>query len=421
MDTKQINCGLSLKGKITAISSKSDLHRLIICGCLSDNGCKIGYKAQLSNDITATISCLTSLGARITVSEDFISIDKPIDRNNMPKNPVLNCGESGSTARFLLPVVAILAKGATLIGEGKLPLRPFEPLCDALAEMGAVFSDNRLPITVKETAKPHGFYNIKGNISSQFITGLLFTLPLCDAEGIRLTTELESFGYVNLTLDAMTRFGIDVKYINNTYTITGSYVSPKGILHAQGDWSNAAFWLCGATNAPITVTGLDLYSSQPDREICSILSSMGMEITYGNDSVTAISPDGTKGISFDGRNIPDIVPILAVRAAISTGDTTISGIGRLRIKESDRVKAVCDLINGLGGSATSDDEHIYIKGKAKLSGGTVDSYNDHRIAMSGAIAAIFCEHPVEIINPNSAYKSYPQFYSHYNMLTENLN
>ena len=418
METRIIKGGLTVSGTITAISSKSHLHRLIICACLADNGCKIAYEAELSKDITATISCLEALGAVIKSGDGIIEIVKTIDKNNIPENPVLDCNESGSTARFMLPIVSVLCKGATLTGKGKLPERPFEQLCEALERMGAKFSSHKLPITIEEIANPQGFYEISGNVSSQYITGLLFTLPLCNADGIKLTTELESGGYVNLTADAMKCFGVDVSFDKDAYTASGTYRSPVSDINAQGDWSNAAFWLCGVKDKPITVNGLELTSSQPDRRVCEILSEMGMTVLYGKDSVSVSAPNGTHGISFDARNIPDLVPILAIRAAISEGETVISGIRRLRIKESDRVKSVCDMINALGGNSSSDDEHIYIKGRKQLKGGTVDSCNDHRIAMSAAIAATFCENDVEIIGSDAVAKSYPQFYEHYDAMTK---
>lgn len=419
METILIPGGLAAHGKITAISSKSDLHRLIICACLSDKGCEIKYEAKLSKDIEATVACLSAMGAVIENSDGKLIVRKPINRDEIPENCRLDCGESGSTARFLLPIASVLCKkGAVLVGSGKLPERPFEHLCVCLEKHGAVFSSHSLPIEIKETAKPAGLYEITGNVSSQYVTGLLFTLPICDAEGIRLTTELQSSGYVNLTSDAMKRFGVKVDFSDGVYTAAGSYSPAEHTVSAQGDWSNSAFWLCSAREGEeITVDGLDLSSSQPDRKICEILERMGMDISYGTDSVTAKCTERTHGISFDVKNIPDTAPILAARAAVSDGKTVISGIERLRIKESDRVEAICRLINSLGGTAEADEHCIYITGKEKLAGGTVDSFNDHRIAMSAAAAALFSDGDVEITGCRAVEKSYPQFYRHYMNLT----
>lgn len=412
--TTVIPQGATLSGKIKAISSKSDLHRLIICACLSDKRCKIKYQAQLSKDIDATISCLHALGAEISVSDGVIEIIKPVSPENIPQDAVLDCGESGSTARFMLPVCALLAKGTTLVGHGKLPERPLGDLCKALNEMGAVFSSDKLPITVEKCMTPGENFKISGNVSSQYITGLLFVLPLCNAGGIVLTTALESGGYVNLTADAMKRFGVEVVCENNTYIANGKYKTEEEVILAQGDWSNSAFWLCAPKgDGKITVDGLDFSSSQPDKRVCDILCEMGMTVEKQESAVTVSAENGSHGITFDARNIPDLVPILAVRAAISRGDTQIKGIERLRLKESNRVKSVCDMINNLGGKAVSDASSIYIKGNSgKLSGGTVDSYNDHRIAMAAAIAASFCEKDVTIIGSDAVSKSYPQFYEH---------
>lgn len=411
--------GTTLSGSIPAISSKSDLHRLIICACLGEKPCKIHFTDHISKDITATVSCLEALGAVIKISNQIIYIEKPIDINQIPQRIVLDCIESGSTARFLLPIAALLCKGAVITGSGKLPERPFEHLCRALESAGAKFSSHSLPITVIECASPDDYFEISGNVSSQFITGLLFILPLCNCPGIKVTTDLQSAGYINLTADAMSRFGIKVDFSDNIFTSSGFYNTPDYIIDAQGDWSNAAFWLCAPkVGQTITVSGLDMTSSQPDRAVCDILSRMGLTVTKNADSVTVKSICTTKGISFDARNIPDLVPVLAVRAAVSEGDTVISGVSRLRIKESDRVKSVCDMLTNLGVKVSSDNDNIYITGKGEcLQGGTVDSYNDHRIAMSAAIAASFCNSNVNILGYRAVEKSYPMFYEHYKKLS----
>lgn len=419
METITIPGGKKTDGTITAISSKSDLHRLIICGCLSQGKCEIAFEARLSKDITATIACLSAMGAEIAVSDGVISIKRPIIAENIPENCVLDCGESGSTARFILPIASVLCKrGATLIGSGKLPERPFEPLCVCLESKGAKFSSHKLPITIERTTSLGGFYEIPGNVSSQYISGLLFTLPICSANGVKLTTELESGGYVSLTSDAMKRFGVNISFSNGIYSASGAYSSPTGIITAQGDWSNSAFWLCSASEGhDVTVTGLDLESSQPDRQICGILSLMGFDVRFGENSVTVGVRKKIHGVSFNAKNIPDIAPILAVRAAVAFGDTVITGIERLRIKESDRVSAVCDLINALGGSASADEHSIKISGVERFSAGAVDSFNDHRIAMSAAIAACFANGDVTIHDCRAVEKSYPQFYEHYEKMT----
>ncbi len=413
---------VDLCGTLDAISSKSDLHRLVICASLSQKPSQIRYHAALSKDIEATVSVLRALGAQVSVEPSTdgysgrIDVMRPIDPETVRRGTVLDCGESGSTARFILPLAALYGKDVTLTGSGKLPERPFEDLCTALEAMGARFSSHKLPIRVEQTLKPHGSFEIRGNVSSQYITGLLFILPLCKATGIHLTTPLESAGYVELTTDTLRCYGVAVEWVDNHLRTTGSYVSPSDIIDAQGDWSNAAFWLAAANGGnKITLNGLNL-SSQPDRLVLKLLSEMGMEIKTQGSSVYAFAPGRTHGIHFDAKNIPDLVPVLSVRAAVSEGSTVISGIRRLRLKESDRVEAVCRMINGLGGSAHADEDNIYIEGKETLSGGAVDSFNDHRIAMSASIASVFCENPVTINGADAVAKSYPQFFDDFKKL-----
>ena len=405
-----------LDGSLDAISSKSDLHRLILCAALSPKPTRIRYHATLSADIRATIEVLCALGAEIceepvdSSGVGMITVKRPLDAETAGRAATLDCGESGSTARFILPLAALYGKDVTITGSGKLPERPFEDLCVTLERMGARFSSHALPIRVEQTMKPHGYFEICGNVSSQYITGLLFILPLCKADGIRLTTPLASAGYVELTADALRCYGVAVEWKENELRTTGSYTSPIEIIDAQGDWSNAAFWLAAANgNHKITLRGLSL-SSQPDRAVVSLLSKMGMHIETHGDTVSAYAPERTNSISFDASGIPDLVPILSVRAAVSKGKTVISGTHRLRLKESDRVEAVCRMLVDLGGSATADEDHIYIEGQETLRGGSVNSFNDHRIAMSAAIAAVFCENPVTITGADAVSKSYPQFF-----------
>lgn len=421
--------GARLCGTLAAISSKSDLHRLIVCACLIDptdvsGTCRIRFHAVPSKDIEATVGCLRALGAGIDLAFDSasstgeITVSRPVTPADVAPGTMLDCGESGSTARFLLPFVSLCGNNVGLTGHGKLPERPFEELCTTLTAHGARFDAHRLPLRVQQAAAPSGLFEIRGDVSSQYITGLLFILPLCGAQGLRLTTTLESAGYVDLTADALRRFGVTVKRDGALFFTEGRYAAPRVPIDAEGDWSNAAFWLCGVRDTDeITLTGLDLSSFQPDRRICDILRRMGMTITTEENRVTASAPRGTHGVAFDARDIPDLVPVLCVRAAASGGDTVISGTRRLRIKESDRVQAVCELITRIGGDIRADEDHIYIHGTGSLSGGDVNSFGDHRIAMSAAVAAAFCKAPVAIHGARAVEKSYPQFFEHFKALS----
>ena len=414
-----------LCGNVKVISSKSELHRLIFCSCLADAPCEITFSSTLSKDIEATISCFRALGAEIETKKHSIKIQRPADLEgaggNLASDIEIFCNESGSTARFILPLISLVCKnGAVLCGAGKLPERPFSDLCDCLSAHGAVFSGDKMPIHIRKCIEKteNAVFEISGNISSQYLSGLLFILPFCDGTKIRLTTPLESAGYVDMTIDAMKKFGVTVTEKDGVYSSFGKYTSPKGVINACGDWSNAAFFLCGANERPVTVSGMDDNSLQPDRAILDILSGCGIIIKKENDSVTVTRPEKLLPICFDAGENPDLVPILCVFAATLCGENKISNISRLRFKESDRVATVCEMIKDLGGEIYEKDDVIHIIGKGRLRGGRVDSCNDHRIAMSAAIAAGFCDEAVEITGASAVSKSYPAFFEILKTLTE---
>ncbi len=416
---------LTLRGKVAVISSKSELHRLIFCACLADQPCTISYNSILSKDINATISCFRALGAKIEIDDGEILIKKPLDteyiRKGLPKNTEIFCNESGSTARFILPLISLLCEnGAILTGAGKLPERPFSDLCDSLSAHGAVFSDNKMPIVVQKSANPRdsAVFEVSGNISSQYLSGLLFILPLCKNASIRLTTSLESAGYVDMTIDAMRKFGVEVTKKDGVYSAIGKYHVISDKMRSFGDWSNAAFFLCGAKNLPLAVAGIDCKSLQPDKKILDVLSRCGIIIEEKADSVTVTRGKETRPFNFDAGENPDLVPILCVLAASIAGDSVITNIQRLRFKESDRIAAVIDMISSLGGNIREEGDSIRICGNGSLSGGVVNSHNDHRIAMSAAIASLFCEKEVSIYGAQSASKSYPDFFEKFRTLTE---
>lgn len=425
--TKTLAPNLTLRGKVAVISSKSELHRLIFCACLADRPCAISYNSALSKDIEATISCFRALGAEIHISDRKIFIQRPLDtqyiRDNLDRDTEIFCNESGSTARFILPLISLLCEnGAVLTGAGKLPERPFSDLCDSLSANGAVFSDDKMPIRIEKSATPPdgATFEISGNISSQYLSGLLFILPLCKNASIRLTTPLESAGYVDMTVDAMRKFGVEVTEKNGTYSASGKYKVQDNEMCAFGDWSNAAFFLCGAKDLPLSVTGIDCRSLQPDKKILDVLSDCGIIIEEKIDSVTVKRDEKTRPFNFDAGENPDLVPILCVLAASIPGDSVITNIRRLRFKESDRIATVCEMINSLGGKIFEEGDSLRICGNGKLSGGIVNSHNDHRIAMSAAIASLFCENRVIIDGAQAVAKSYPAFFEIFRSLTEEM-
>jgi len=352
-----------LQGKIAAIPSKSDLHRLMIAAWLA--GQDITALPIISDDIAATRDCLLA-------------------------NCTMNCRESGSTLRFLLPVMAALGRTAIFTGEGRLPQRPLEPLLGLLRQHGVAITDETLPLQISGKLQP-GRYELSGNVSSQYITGLLFALPLLQGDSeIILTSPLESAGYVEMTMRTLEKFGVIAQKTPNGWHVPGKqFYQPVSIIQPEGDWSNAAFWLA----ASVDVIDLDNYSAQPDRAIVQLLQNMG---------------------DMDAAQCPDLVPVMAVVYALQPGKHRIYNAARLRIKESDRLAAMSQNLKTLGANITEQPDSLTIHGQAKLCGGvTVDSFGDHRIAMAMSIAALYCDEPIKLTNSHVVAKSYPDFWDDY--------
>lgn len=395
-------------GEIKVIPSKSVAHRLLICAALSDEPCEIVCPAS-SLDIAATVRCLNSLGADITEKDGVYHV-VPI---NKKEEAELFCGESGSTLRFLIPVAAALGGRVTFTGEGRLPTRPCSPLTEALKTRGAgIEYDGVLPLTTLGGLTP-GRFTIPGDISSQFITGLIFALPLLSGDSvIDITGRIESLPYINITLQAVREFGIAVEFERNKIKISGNqkYRSP-GRLTVEGDWSNAAFWAClGAlSDEGITLRGIRKDSIQGDRAVIDILKRFGAEVVQGEDFVT-VKRKNLTAVRIDAAAIPDLVPVLTVVAAVANGETLIYNASRLRIKESDRIESTLAMLKALGASAEGTRDGMRIFGKRALTGGKIDSYNDHRIAMSAAVAAAVSSGEVEIRGAEAVRKSYGDFF-----------
>ncbi len=394
-----------LGGVVSAIASKSCAHRLLICAALADAPCTVEI-AQLSADIEATARCLSALGAEVTrVSEGYHVT--PINWNER-RAATLDCGESGSTLRFMLPIAARMAKGSKIhfIGSGRLPERPNTVLTRAMRLHGVKVSSDNVPMTVEGNIED-GMYMLPGNVSSQYISGLLFVLPaLPRTSFIRFTTEVESGSYIALTIAALKQFGVEIRSVLGGYDIPGNQVfrSP-GVARAEGDWSNAAFWLAArALGNPVDITGLNTESVQGDRAVMHVFDSMRCA-------------DGKLyGTRVDASDIPDLVPILSVVATQAEGETVFYNAGRLRIKECDRLAAMCECLNALGGDVEETPDGLIVRGKTKLHGGEVRSFNDHRIAMSMAIAATVAEGEIIIRQADAVAKSYPTFFEDYRKL-----
>ena len=402
-----------LTGTIPAIASKSHAHRLIICAALSDGPTDI-VCGETSEDIEATVRCVTALGASVTRVGGVYRVT-PIDRSAVKRGAALDCGESGSTLRFLLPVVCALGSESEFTAHGRLPRRPLSPLYEELVSHGCTLSaQGSVPFKCSGQLRS-GSYTLSAGVSSQYISGLLFALPLLEGDStLTLTGKAESKPYIDMTLEALGAFGIEIRATDSGFFIPGRQrcISP-GTVTVEGDWSNAAFWLCAGAlgRNGVIVTGLNTNSSQGDRACLALLEKFGADIVYLSGGA-AVTGGSLHGIELDASDTPDLVPIFALVAAGADGKTVIKNAGRLRIKESDRLKAVCDTLGALGVDITETADGLIIEGGSPLHGGVVSSWGDHRIAMTAAIASVLCDGDITITDAQAVNKSYPDFYTH---------
>ena len=362
-----------LRGTVRAIPSKSQAHRYLICAALSDTPTQL-ICPETNRDMDATADCLQALGAEIQRTVSGYTVF-PI--RTVPENAVLLCRDSGSTLRFLLPIVGALGVDATFLMEGRLPQRPLSPLWEEMERMGCTLS-LPTPETIRCQGKlKAGAYRIDGGVSSQFITGLMFAHHILGDCSLDVTGKIESAPYIE-----MTRRAIDL------------FSNAPGEVTVEGDWSNGAFWMAAANlHSDVTTLGLDPTSPQGDRAANHWLPRLKEHQTI------------------DASDIPDLVPILCIVAAVNRG-AVFTHIARLRLKESDRVASVIAMLSALGGHASATEDTLTVYGTG-LHGGTVDSRNDHRIAMSAAIAATVCSEPVTILGAECVEKSYPKFWAEY--------
>lgn len=414
--TVKVNTG-KIAGKIQAIPSKSHLHRLLIYAALADGETFVSSAPTDAEDITATVDCLTALGAGIKKSEKGFTVT-PINREQLPGGVViLPCCESGSTFRFLLPVVAALGVCGAFERKGRLAQRPIELLSAQMQEHGITAKSTDDGVFHCNGQLRAGEYSLPGDVSSQYVTGLLMALPLL-GEGSKLTVfnPIESADYIEITLKTAREFGVDVVAVDSAdsvqYTISpAAFQSPKTIT-AEGDWSNSAFWLCAGAmpNGDITMSGLEKNSTQGDREIVNILEKIGAGVKWEGDSVS-VKESSRLAKEIDGAAIPDLIPVLAAVASVGEGTTIFKNAARLRIKESDRLKTTAETLSTLGADIKETPDGLIVNGKKSLTGGvTVDAHGDHRIAMMAAVASTACQSPITITNAQAVNKSYPKFW-----------
>ncbi len=404
-----------LNGTVSMPPSKSAAHRAIICASLS-KGVSVINNVALSNDISATVDCMRRLGADITINGNTLTING--SHTLSVASAVLDCGESGSTLRFLIPIAAAGGVRTTFVGHGKLPQRPISVLTDCLPLHGTeCTTQGGLPLSIHGQLQ-NGSFAVAGNISSQFITGLLLALPLLEGDSeIVLTSELQSSDYITMTTDIMQEFGVNACRTAQGWHIPGGQCYQPRNFTVEGDWSQAAFFMTAASlGGCITIDNLNLNSSQGDKACLELYKSFGADITVSESGAITICHNRLNALEINAQNIPDMVPALAVTAALCTGTSVIYGAERLRIKECDRLGAMAHNLKLLGADITETQDGLIINGVPELKGGHVSGFNDHRIVMSMAAASVGCRNAVTVSDKESVNKSYPSFFEDFERL-----
>lgn len=410
-----------LRGTVPANPSKSAAHRALVAAAFAAEPTDLAGLGE-SVDIQATAGCLHALAAALGVPHGVGASPvfglAPVPLRTVAPRSVLDCHESGSTLRFLMPVAAALGVSAEFRASGRLPSRPLGPLADEMARHGVMFPDGRgFPLRMEGRLAP-GRFSLPGDVSSQYFTGLLLALPVLDGDSeIVVETPLQSVGYIDLTLSILRAFGVEAVREPGRFLVLGGqrYRSP-GRFSIEGDWSSAAFWLCaGALGSDLAAGGLNPRSAQGDRAVMDILSRMGADVGYDAAGRAYARPGmGLRGCEIDVAQIPDLMPVLAVVAAAAEGETRFVNAARLRIKESDRLGVMADVASRLGAETKAGEDFLWIRGTGGLlRGGRFSSHNDHRIAMSLAVAATVADGPVVIDGAEAVAKSYPDFWDRY--------
>ncbi len=406
--------------------SKSVAHRALLCAALS-GACSRVFHIDHSRDMEATLGAIRTLGVRANYKGAERAVFLNAEDLGKEDGGEIDCLESGSTLRFLIPIAAALGGTWHFIGSGRLPQRPLGVYGDLLPAHGVEFrSKGGLPLEISGKLLP-GKYRVPGNVSSQFITGLLFALPLLHGDSeIELTSPLESEGYVNLTVNVLKSYGVAVEKTPQGWKVMGNQMYSANDYTVEGDWSQAAFFLCMAALSPtgskIRLHGLARNSLQGDKACVPCFESLGLRICWQRDVLVAWNPNakqpygGLTGTVIDASQIPDMVPSLAVCGALASGETRIVNAGRLRLKESDRLAAMETAINALGGRAHSTADALILQGVPFLRGGTALGQNDHRVVMALAAAALRSTEEVRVTDEQSIQKSYPGFFEDFERL-----
>ena len=409
-----------LKGTVAAPASKSEAHRRMICAGLTKGTTTLtGFMD--SADMAATARCLRALGAEVTRAEDQITVEGYA--RNRCKLPVLDCGESGSTLRFFVPIALAIAKGGVFRMHGRLGQRPMDVYRDLFVPRGVrwrmgVGCDGAAELTVKGELEA-GHYVMPGNVSSQFVSGLMFALPLLEEDStLTVQPPVESASYIRMTVEALTQSGVKLEEVAPfSWHIQGKQQVKARNGRLSGDYSQAAVLCCaGALGHDVTITCLAQETTQGDRAVLKHLEALGAKVDENESGIT-VTAEKLTGATLNMADCPDIAPILALVCQMAEGESRLTNCGRLRLKECDRLKATVEVLNLLGGKARAEGDTIVIQGVKQLKGGvTLPDYNDHRMVMLGAVAASIAEEPVVVTGVQALEKSWPDFINVYKQL-----
>ncbi|MBE6731861.1 MAG: 3-phosphoshikimate 1-carboxyvinyltransferase [Ruminococcaceae bacterium] len=397
-------------GKVNIPPAKSYGHRSIICAALSESKTVIS-NMDMSEDMKASLNFLKAMGGSFTYENRTLTV-YPIEK--ISAECEIDCIESGSTLRFIIPIIASLGKTALLKGKGRLPERPLNIYTELLPKFGVSFSSDKLPMKISGKLKS-GVYEVKGNISSQFISGLLFALPLLEGDSeVKIIGNLESGAYIDMTIDMLSYFGVEIIKKEKSYYVKGNQRYKAKDYEVEGDWSQAAFFLTmGAlSETPVEIKGLKKDSIQGDKGVLELYKKIGARISFENDALV-IKKGELNAIEVSVQDMPDAVPALAALMSLCSGVSLIKNAERLRIKESDRLKSTTNALNCLGAQVEEISDGLVIKGLKCLQGGKTASCNDHRILMAMASVRKGCVNDIELTEAECVNKSYPDFYKDY--------
>lgn len=378
-----------LQGMVDAISSKSFAHRFLILASVADTDTTIIIN-EFSNDIMTTIDCLRNLGVEIEINENEVTVHPSFFQKDVSD---INVNDSGSTFRFLLPLVSFLSQKTNIQCSGRLQDRPIKELVDQLKLSGLTFSEEKLPFTVDGTFHKIDF-EFPGDVSSQYISAIMMIAPLIGGCEIKLSSKLESTGYIKITQECLKLFGVDSEILLDKVIVKPGALKSPGKIIVEGDWSNAAFFLCAnALGADIKVENLKKDSVQADRKIVEFLEKIENNEDY---------------CEIDISQTPDLFVILAVVLSQKCEKSVLKNAKRLRLKESDRIKSTYDMLKSFGVNCEIEGDNLVIY-KSEMKPAVVNSCDDHRIVMSAAIASIVTKE-VEIKDWQAVKKSYPSFF-----------